>query len=252
VVNPERIAYSSEALPMSEIYFIRHAQASFGAEDYDRLSPLGLRQADLLARFLDRCRVRFDAVYSGEMRRQRDTATPICSRQDGGRPPGAALQIMPAFNEYDSHALIKARICRETGQGGASELWSADLRRNERAFQTYFSDTVDQWMAGRYDEDAGVEPWGRFCERVQTGLSELMAREGRGRRLAVITSGGPISTVVKTALGLSDERTAAISWEILNASLTCLKYSGDRLSLTVFNNTSHFLVEGDGALLTHR
>ena len=33
---------------MSEIYFVRHGQASFGSEDYDRLSPLGVRQAQVL------------------------------------------------------------------------------------------------------------------------------------------------------------------------------------------------------------
>jgi len=32
---------------MSEIYFVRHGQASFGSEDYDRLSPLGVRQAQV-------------------------------------------------------------------------------------------------------------------------------------------------------------------------------------------------------------
>ena len=37
---------------MSEIYFIRHGQASFGEENYDRLSDLGVKQAKYLARHL--------------------------------------------------------------------------------------------------------------------------------------------------------------------------------------------------------
>jgi broad specificity phosphatase PhoE len=237
---------------MSEIYFIRHAQASFGSDNYDRLSPLGLRQADLLARFLDRHQVRFDAVYSGAMQRQMDTARPIFSRQNGRQPPEAAPEILPGFNEYDSRALIKARFEREKVQDKAKDLLLADLRKNVRAFQAFFSETVDQWMAGAFDVAVGVEPWGRFCERVEAGLAQVMEQQGSGKRLAVVTSGGPISVVLKTALGLSDRNTAALSWEILNASITCLKYSAKRLSLTVFNNTTHFLVAGDASLLTHR
>lgn len=237
---------------MSEIYLIRHAQASFGSDNYDRLSPLGVRQADLLADFLHRHKVQFDAVYCGAMQRQLDTARPINVHQNGGRPPEAASEILPAFNEYDSLALIKARFRRENVQGKAKDLLIADLRKNVRAFQVFFSETVDQWMAGVFDDEAAVEPWGRFCERVQAGLGQVMRQEGRGKRLVVVTSGGPIAVVLKKVLDLSDRKTAALSWEIFNASITCLKYNADRLSLTVFNNTSHFLIEGDGSLLTHR
>lgn len=33
---------------MGSIYLIRHGQASFGADDYDVLSPTGIRQAEIL------------------------------------------------------------------------------------------------------------------------------------------------------------------------------------------------------------
>jgi len=33
---------------MSELYLIRHGQASFGTADYDRLSEKGIRQASVL------------------------------------------------------------------------------------------------------------------------------------------------------------------------------------------------------------
>jgi broad specificity phosphatase PhoE len=237
---------------MSEIYLIRHAQASFGSDNYDRLSPLGVRQADLLARFLSRHKVQFDAVYSGALQRQIDTARPIHASRNGGRPPGSALATLPAFNEYDSLALVKARFRREDVKEEAKARRLADLRNNMRAFQAFFSEIVDQWMTGVFNDEAGVEPWEGFCQRVLGGLAHLRRQEGRGRRLAVVTSGGPIAVMVQKALGLSNQMTAAISWEIYNASITCLKYSRDRLSLTVFNNTTHFLIEGDGSLLTHR
>ena len=37
---------------MANLLIIRHGQASFGADNYDQLSPLGQRQADLTGEFL--------------------------------------------------------------------------------------------------------------------------------------------------------------------------------------------------------
>ena len=50
---------------MAELYLIRHAQASFGTSDYDRLSPLGCRQAGALGEYFRDCAIHIDAVYSG-------------------------------------------------------------------------------------------------------------------------------------------------------------------------------------------
>ena len=50
---------------VSLLYLVRHGQASFFAEDYDRLSPLGELQARRLGEFFAARGVRFDAAYSG-------------------------------------------------------------------------------------------------------------------------------------------------------------------------------------------
>ena len=55
---------------MSMIYLIRHGQASFGKEDYDQLSPLGKRQAHILAQHFLNTGFHPDAAYSGTMARQ--------------------------------------------------------------------------------------------------------------------------------------------------------------------------------------
>ena len=59
---------------MGSIYLIRHGQASFGADDYDVLSPTGIRQAEILGDHLLNLGVRFDRVLSGGLRRQQHTA----------------------------------------------------------------------------------------------------------------------------------------------------------------------------------
>ena len=37
---------------MAELLIVRHGQASFGAENYDELSPLGVEQAQLAGDYL--------------------------------------------------------------------------------------------------------------------------------------------------------------------------------------------------------
>lgn len=69
---------------MPSIWLIRHAQASFGAADYDLLSERGHEQITALVSGIRRRRVVADRVISGSLRRQRDTAKP-CAPRGGWR-----------------------------------------------------------------------------------------------------------------------------------------------------------------------
>ena len=80
---------------MATIYIIRHGQASFGADGYDKLSELGCRQAEVTGEYLARAGIQFDTVYSGDLLRQRETCQLAISSQ--GREP--AHHIDPRFNE---------------------------------------------------------------------------------------------------------------------------------------------------------
>ena len=84
---------------VSEIYLLRHGQASFGAEDYDRLSEAGETQARLLGEHLAELGMEFDAIFSGAMRRQRDTARILLEGMGHSNPEG--FEIMDHFNEFD-------------------------------------------------------------------------------------------------------------------------------------------------------
>ena len=95
---------------MSEIYFFRHGQASFGEENYDRLSPIGVRQAQVLARYLAKAGKVFDAVYYGEMERQQKTAREIVNHYHQNKLLVPRPEISDAFNEYDSFAVWQALI----------------------------------------------------------------------------------------------------------------------------------------------
>ena len=78
---------------MPTVLLIRHGQASFGAADYDVLSAIGKRQAEILAAALARRGIEPSRVISGSMRRQIDTAAALA---------GPAPEVDPRWDEYDS------------------------------------------------------------------------------------------------------------------------------------------------------
>jgi broad specificity phosphatase PhoE len=235
---------------MSEICFARHAQASFGKEDYDRLSNLGMRQAEILADYLVRMGLDFHAVYSGSMERQIATAKKLLSAM-GNQKDTPDLHIVPELNEYDSRLVIKSYVPDLIREDPAVSDALAQMYTDRRSFQMVFERAVLRWISGRNDLE-GVETWKAFKARVHQGVKMIMEENGRKKRILVFTSGGAISTVMQMALSLTDEETIRLSWQIQNTSLSVFKYSGKDFSLSSFNSLVHLQLLGDPTLLTYR
>lgn len=229
--------------PVSTLHLIRHGQASFGAEDYDRLSAVGEEQVRYLRDHYARTGQRLDAIYSGTLRRQRSTAAILAA--SGER----SVLDHPAFNEYDAHALFKAHA-EQLG------IPLGTLRGNgppdPRTFQRRLEEIGRQWVAGTLDRP-GIERWHEFRARVASGLDQVMSETGRSQEVAVCTSAGAIGAAVGHILGLDDEGALALSWSIFNASITRIRFDGRRCSLEVFNAVPHLEAQPDPrALITYR
>jgi broad specificity phosphatase PhoE len=69
---------------MGHILLVRHGQAQFGTDDYDRLSDLGREQSRLLGECLAKRDRRIDAAVTGNMRRHRETAEACLMQMPGG------------------------------------------------------------------------------------------------------------------------------------------------------------------------
>jgi len=236
---------------MSEIFFVRHGQASFGTDDYDRLSPLGVRQAKILARYLAQTGKIFDAVYCGTMERQQKTAEAFLNHYRENQLAVPRPQIDDTFNEYDSLAVWEALIPEMTAEQPALAAELEKLPGDRKVFQMVFSRVMNRWTRGEY-KASGIPSWDDFTRRVVAGVEKIATRHGAKKRLAVFTSGGPISLAVKSALGLSDRMTLEISWQLMNASITRLKYNSKGIMLAGFNEVGHLELEGDATLLTYR
>jgi broad specificity phosphatase PhoE len=236
---------------MSSIYLIRHGQASFGTDHYDRLSDKGYVQSELLARYLLKIGQGFDAVYAGEMKRQIDTAEKVlsCYREAGREVP--ALQILPEFNEYDSKGILKALIRDIAKDEPGMEGDMARFYTDKKAFQRIFEKVILRWITVEKDIP-GVTSWQDFRERVARGMNKVMAENGPGKTVLIFTSGGPISAAFQMATGISDEGTLRVVWHIVNTSVTSFVYNAVQLSLTSFNNRAHLDLEKDSLLVTYR
>ena len=66
---------------MSTLYPVRHGQACFSTDDYDRLSELGRLQARRTGEHFRRIGINLDSVYSGSPKRQRGTAAVVTAEQ---------------------------------------------------------------------------------------------------------------------------------------------------------------------------
>lgn len=230
---------------MGAIYLIRHAQASFGAEDYDRLSALGHEQAAVLGAALAPRLRSLDAVVAGGLRRHRETAEACLAAMDRR----AALEIDAGWDEYDHDGVIAALEPRYRDRAAlAADLAAAADPR--RAFERLFADAVARWCGGAHDADYG-ERWADFRARVAAALGRVAARVGKGQTALVFTSGGPIAAVAGELLGVPDGRRLGLAWTLANAGLTKVVAAGGALLLSTLNEHQH-LEAGPRRLVTYR
>lgn len=228
---------------MGEIFLIRHGQASFGEPEYDRLSETGITQSRVLGEWLRAQGLRFDAVYAGERLRQQDTARLALEALPGGAP---ALAVEPAFNELDADRLMQHAVPRLVLQDPAVAELLVDLRAHRDRFRRLFERVVDEWVEGGW-QAAGIGTWPSFSDRVTQGVSTLARRHGPGRRIAVFTSGGPITAMLQ-ALGA--RQTGGLDWDIANTSITRVAFDADGgLRLVAAREVPHLSARRE--LLTH-
>jgi broad specificity phosphatase PhoE len=232
---------------MSIIYLVRHGQASFGTGDYDRLSPTGQRQVQLLGEFLVESGARIDHIYSGGLRRQRETAEILARALGAAAPP---VSIDSAFEEYDSDVMLREFAASLSADALQAAGWPAQ-RHDRKKFQLMLERAAMAWTEARIAAD-DLLTWQGFHDRVVTALERIMRQEGRSKSLIISTSGGVIGTIVAHVLGVTNHRGIELNWAVHNASLTRLIYTTDKVSLSMFNALPHLERPALRELITYR
>lgn len=231
---------------MTEIFFIRHGQASFGSDDYDCLSDLGICQAELLGDYFARMDIHFHAIYSGPLKRQIDTAEIVT--KPISRSSGPALCITDKFDEFDAEAMIASQVDDMVREDPSLETAAAHFESDFNSYRLLFDRAIKRMMDGRSNEGKNLE---KFINAVREGIDQVVRENGASKKVAVFTSGGTISAVMQQALKLAPGETIRLAWEIYNTSVSIFNYKKDRLTLKTFNSVSHLELSRDPNLVTY-
>ncbi|MDY0131782.1 MAG: histidine phosphatase family protein [Desulforegulaceae bacterium] len=239
---------------MPLLYVIRHGQASFGESDYDELSKIGIKQAQILGKFFKQTKTTFDSIFSGSLERQVDTAVHTL---EGMGEKGKKVEINKGFNEYSHTDLINASLDYYRQKEPEKSYDLVELSKDKKKFQVFFSRLVEDWISGEFS-GYGVEAYETYSHRVLKAFEEVSDLKERKGKIAVFTSGGAISALLENTLQVHPFKAAKIGWGIKNCSISIVSSKGrfnrnsNRFLLRSFNCSAHFELENDKDLITYR
>lgn len=215
---------------MSTLILLRHGQASFGAQTYDALSPLGHEQAKAVGRHFQQQRLAIDRVQVGPRQRHLLTAelalAPLGLEWD--RSPH------PALDEFAEGQQILA-----AAQARQSVILQGEGRLSGKAAARCYFREIEAWCCG-LTQIPGVPEVGVFRREVGQWCEQTLEEAASGVNLLAVTSGGVIAALLANALGLPDSAMARFMGVIYNASITELAFSRGRPpSLLSFNQVAY-------------
>ncbi len=212
---------------MSTLHLVRHGQASFGADDYDRLSDLGWRQSRRLGEYWRDKGQQFDRVIVGTLRRQNETWQGIAQGL-GIAPDALPLMQTPSLNEYDSQAVIATVHPDPLPKADTPELYRHHFR--------LLREGLRRWMQGQA-QPVGMSSYADFRAGIAQVLSDISTQSAG--RVLVVSSGGPIATAVGHVLGTPAESTIELNFHIRNSAVSELSHNPKGQRLISYNTLYH-------------
>jgi probable phosphoglycerate mutase len=200
---------------LTELLFIRHGETDWNREQRFQgqidvpLNPTGREQAARLGARL--AGDPHDALYASDLARARDTAAPLAAswRLPSGLHRGLREQHFGVLEGLDVPT-IKARH---------ADLWARWLEHR-----------------GDFTLPGGGESLRQFHARVLATVRELTEAHA-GRRLAVVTHGGVLDMLWRTAHGLPIE--GLRTCEIPNTGLNRLRWKNGTLLIETWGDATH-------------
>lgn len=223
---------------MPTVLLVRHAQASFGAADYDVLSARGIEQSQALETELRRRGTCLDRVVTGSLRRQRDTVAALAAT---ARTPAL---VDARWDEYSADDVLGAY---SDSPVRLSSPRASGMTTGE--FQQILDQALFGWIAA--DEQPAGESWRAFCDRANAALDELLDTLGQGQTALVCTSGGVLAAVCVRLLNLGGAAFVPFNRVAVNTGITKVVRGRRGTTLISFNEHGHLELPG-GSLLTYR
>lgn len=211
---------------MATLYLVRHGQASFAAENYDRLSELGRRQSVWLGEYFAGRGIEFSRVVCGTLERQRETARAILEAM------GSALTAAehPGWNEYSGEALYKAYLGDEWAHARAK----GDVRSVYRTIKAALAAWSEDRLPGPLPET-----WSGFGERVAAAMHSACTGLPDGATVLAATSGGAIGRGVADLLQAPAQTAIELNLQFRNSGFCEIFFSPRSMRLISFNCVPH-------------
>jgi broad specificity phosphatase PhoE len=229
---------------MSRLILVRHAQASFFADNYDCLSALGERQARALGEHWAKVGIRFDEVIVGPRERQMRTEQVVRSVCSVNGTTWPQAEVRAEFDEHCVDQLLGEPLEELVRHHPSLRTLAADYRNAgtreqvQRNFQRLFEAICHLWCGGAAGTES-IETWDRFQSRVVSGLRRVVETPGKSRTIGVFTSVGNITVALGFVLRCSPAQALELGWRVKNCSVTELIFSGNRITLDQFNSHGH-------------
>lgn len=222
------------------VTLIRHGQAG-SRQVYDDLSGIGHEQARALGDWFGERRVRFDAIVTGGLNRQRMTAREMAAAMSAhgiASPPPVVDERWSEFDLDAVYAGIGPLLAREDER---FRFEYEELQREmadpesaaHRAWRSCDVMVVRSWIERRF-EFAG-ESFASFAARVHEALFTLPV-EGH---VAVVTSATPIALSAGAALDLAPKRVMQLAGAQRNTAFGEMDLRPGDPRLVSFNNLPH-------------
>jgi broad specificity phosphatase PhoE len=212
---------------MSELFVVRHGQASFGAKNYDKLSTLGLQQSVWLGEYFKLRQMSFSHLWMGDLVRHQETAQGIVSQLS----EPVSHTSTSAFNEFDFQMVARAYL----------KLYPQDIIAKDAAplaFYRLLKKAMVAWSQGQLAPDDLSESWGGFRQRVADGLTQISQNKA-DKPLLLVTSGGVIAMIMSIVLGLDARQVVELNLQIRNSSFSQFYFNQHSMRLCSFNNVTH-------------
>ena len=211
---------------MTDIYLVRHGQASFGKANYDKLSPLGGQQAHWLGEYFKQRDIVFDEVLSGDMVRHHETTQGIANGlQYLPDPP-----VISDLNEFNFQAVAQAYLSANPQDRVPEGASPAEYYR-------LLKKAMLAWSENTLPEALVEETWQQFEARAANVLTSL--QNSSAQRILVVSSGGAIAMMLKHILGYSAPMVINMNLQIRNASFTQCYANSRSIHLNNFNSVPH-------------
>lgn len=214
---------------MGTLYLVRHGQARFGTDDYDRLSPLGEQQCAALGEWFAARGVRFEAVLCGTLTRHRQSLRAIAGRLSS---LPEALE-WPGLNEYDAEAVVAS-------VADAALKPSHDPETVRQHFR-WLRQGLLAWMAGTH-APAGMPTWPAFQAGVVGALDHVRTRCAGD--VLLVSSGGPIATAIGHVMDVPAATVVELNMRLRNSAVSELTFTPKRHALLSFNSLAHLDAPG--------